>query len=176
MFDKEYQKLWRPLDINISFGSISNAYNRFDDPHEICAVTVQWSDAPIASFINNYKCGKPMRIEYTVEMVPNTTAENPLKSHLYYKDNSRLDKVENEEKPLLERQYDYSETFYCPYLGLCSIERPKSPAPNDDKEDKGDKKAPPEIKILISTEINGRTIAQKTERVPLLPLKRSLPE
>ena len=39
-----------------------------------------------------------------------------------------------------------------------------------DGEDKGKSGSkPPEIKIIISTEINGRTIAQRTEKVPLLP-------
>ena len=46
---------------------------------------MEWTDAPIASFIHNFKCAKPMRIEYTVEMVPNLMAEAPLKSHLFHK-------------------------------------------------------------------------------------------
>ena len=48
-------------------------------------MTVQWTDSPIAPFIHNFKCAQPMRIEYTVEMVPNVMAEAPLKSHLFYK-------------------------------------------------------------------------------------------
>jgi hypothetical protein len=37
------------------------------------------------------------------------------------------------------------------------------------KEEEGEKKKP-EVKIIISTEVNGRTIAQRTEKVPPPPL------
>ena len=167
------------------------------------AITVQWTDAPIASFIHNFKCAKPMAIEYTVEMVPNLMAEAPLKSHLFHKLSHKLkmkkawqlsggDLLQEKKNLLLTQEdtyqgdFDYTETFYCPYLGATADVKPAASGKSgggDKKEEAkqevdgggggggGDKKCklPPEIKIIISTEINGRTIAQKTEKVPLLP-------
>ena len=35
LFDKEYQKLWKPLDVKITFGSVSTMYQQFQDPQKI---------------------------------------------------------------------------------------------------------------------------------------------
>ena len=72
LFDKDYQKLWKPLQINV-----------YHDEKEDQVVHVEWNDAPIAAFINNYR-GRtgPMRVEYTLEISP-PCSEAPLKSHVY---------------------------------------------------------------------------------------------
>ena len=35
MFDKEYQKLWKPLEVKVTFGSVSTVHAQFQDPHDI---------------------------------------------------------------------------------------------------------------------------------------------
>ena len=35
MFDKEYQKLWKPLEVRVTFGSVSTVHSQFQDPQDI---------------------------------------------------------------------------------------------------------------------------------------------
>ena len=35
MFDKEYQKLWKPLEVKVTFGSVSTVHSQFQDPQDI---------------------------------------------------------------------------------------------------------------------------------------------
>ena len=35
MFDKEYQKLWKPLEVRVNFGSVSTLHQQFQDPKDI---------------------------------------------------------------------------------------------------------------------------------------------
>ena len=72
LFDKEYQRLWKPLTLTIYHGTIVNEFGEDESKstsvekpsntdaayQEVNAVTVKWTDAPIAPFIDNYyhKC------------------------------------------------------------------------------------------------------------------------
>ena len=116
-------------------------------------------------------------MEYTVEIVPNKVAEAPLKSHLYHSDKSKLffqfdegdfDKNYNKGNPSKDHNEinEYSETFFSPILNECDIKSLKK----DDKGGKGGgKEEKIDLKIVISTEINGRTIAQTSEKIPPPP-------
>ena len=116
-----------------------------------------------------------MRLEYTVEIVPNQASEAPLKSHLYHRDKSKLffllDEV-NWDKYSAQDSFndaeinEYSQTFFCP-----TSNEKDGCTKKDDKikdEQKMDHKFL-EAKIVISTEINGRTIAQTSEKIPPPP-------
>ena len=72
LFDNEYQKLWKPLTLTIYHGTIVKEFGREESKcnaletpskidtayQEMNAVTVKWTDAPIAPFIDSYyhKC------------------------------------------------------------------------------------------------------------------------
>ena len=73
MFDNDYQKLWKPATVGIFHGTIANKYEdkiiecgnlnnvskpENDSQEEMNAVTIVWTDAPIAPFIDgyNHKC------------------------------------------------------------------------------------------------------------------------
>lgn len=202
LFDNEYQKLWKPLDVQIFHRTMSDEQNISEDISAKLplsgtlsgksAITIRWSDAPIAYFVHTYKACPPgpLRVEYTVEVVPNWAVEAPLKSHLFYKDRSsnfigRMADVEErtateDEHSIWRENNVYTETFYGPLLA----ETWRGPSQGFDKEDlsgkecnsgegKKDKAAAPlDIRIIISTEVNGRTIAQVSEKVPPPPLKR----
>ena len=73
MFDNDYQKLWKPATVGIFHGTIANKYEdkiiescnlnniskpEKDSQEEMNAVTIVWTDAPIAPFIDGYshKC------------------------------------------------------------------------------------------------------------------------
>ena len=112
-------------------------------------------------------------MEYTVEIVPNKVAEAPLKSHLYHSDKSKLffqfdegdfDKNYNAANPSKHHNEinEYSETFFSPILNECDLKSLK-------KDDKSGKEEKIDLKIVISTEINGRTIAQTSEKIPPPP-------
>ena len=223
LFDKEYQKLWKPGAIAIYHGSVPNNFSyskeseckgsevatKNDVEHqEKNAVTIVWTDAPIAPFIDSYctNCKQkqykkqysiylniynlqhlfknyfkayfflalgPLRMEYTVEIVPNKIAEDPLRSHMYHSDKSKLffqfdegdfDKNYNTANPSKDHNEinEYSETFFSPILNECDLKSLK-------KDDKSGKEEKIDLKIVISTEINGRTIAQTSEKIPPPP-------
>ena len=114
-------------------------------------------------------------MEYTVEIVPNLIAEAPLKSHLYHSDKSKLffqfeeGNYEKNYKTSHHSNYneinEYTETFFSPILNEKDITIKK-----DDKGGKGGgKEEKIDLKIVISTEINGRTIAQTSEKIPPPP-------
>ncbi len=189
IFDKDYQKLWRPQDMRV----------RHDEVQE-GVVHVEWGDAPVAPFIHNFR-GRTghMRVEYTLEAVP-PTAEAPLKNHVYRRTTAggtgggagcadvHLDASMKE----IPDSYKYRDAFY----GV-EMDRPTRPASaisarpklihqpfsvrtlagaeyfgsaggGDEKGGGKDKKETP--KIIVSTEVNGRTIAQRTEKVPPPPV------
>ena len=109
-------------------------------------------------------------MEYTVEIVPNQIAEAPLKSHLYHRDKSKLfyqfdegNYNKKEVDTLKDNEInEYTETFFSPILNEKDI--------TTNKEDKkGSKEEKLDLKIVISTEINGRTIAQTSEKIPPPP-------
>ena len=112
-------------------------------------------------------------MEYTVEIVPNQVAEAPLKSHLYHRDKSKLffqfdegnyDKMQTAADTLKDNEInEYTETFFSPILNEKDISMKK-----EDKGGKG-KEETIDLKIVISTEINGRTIAQTSEKIPPPP-------
>ena len=60
LFDKDYQKLWKPIDMKVS-----------QDPHKDHVVHVEWDDAPIAGYVHRYSC--KLGVEYTVEIFPNAS-------------------------------------------------------------------------------------------------------
>ena len=72
LFDKDYQKLWKPLDVRI-----------YHDQEKDQVVHVEWSDAPVAHFCASYR-GRTgvMRIEYTLEIDP-SNSEAPLKNQVF---------------------------------------------------------------------------------------------
>jgi hypothetical protein len=113
-------------------------------------------------------------MEYTVEIVPNQVAEAPLKSHLYHRDKSKLffqfdegnyDKMQAADNSKDNEINEYTETFFSPILNETDIGMKK-----EDKGGKGGgKEEKIDLKIVISTEINGRTIAQTSEKIPPPP-------
>ena len=192
LFDKEYQTLWKPLDMRI-----------WHDFHEDDVVNVEWEDAPIANFIHNYKgaFGR-MRVEYTVEISP-PDADEPLKNYVYGLNCKRKKKC-----PKGDEIYKYAYSFRGVHIppeeppGPSSsrpvsaqlpdsynykirpklVRQPHSIAtlsgdyfdePTSVKREREKKKS--NYKIIISTEVNGRTIAQKTLKVPLSPLNKFSP-
>ena len=235
IFDKEYQRLWRPLDVRVRV--------RHDDYQEQ-VVHVDWGDAPLAEFINDFR-GRTghMRVEYTLEVVP-PAPEAPYKNHLYRRtvpggagcegdveeDGGGKDCLEGS-FPLLDpsmkdvtEQFKYHDTFY----GV-ELERPKvrpgstasvaaaaaaaSPAERNsagggagmrpklvhqpvsvrtlaggdlyfgglaggvggEEGGGGGSKGKEGPKVTISTEVNGRTIAQRTEKIPPPPVPPMAP-
>ena len=113
-------------------------------------------------------------MEYTVEIVPNQAAEAPLKSHLYHRDKSKLffqfDEVNYDQKSTAQSSFndnqinEYTQTFFSPILNEKDICIKK-----EDKGGKGGKEEKIDLTIVISTEINGRTIAQTSEKIPPPP-------
>ena len=127
-----------------------------------------------------FKALGPLRMEYTVEIVPNQAAEAPLKSHLFHRDKSKLffqfneldydPKFNPQSNAFHDNQInEYTQTFFSPILNEKDI--------CVKKEDKGGKGGGKEekidLKIVISTEINGRTIAQTSEKIPPPPRSTS---
>ena len=70
---------------------------------------MEWNDAPIASYINHYR-GRvsPMRVEYTLEIIPNSEA--PIKSKMYADDASFIIKCLGPKNS--DKAWKYKETFY----------------------------------------------------------------
>ena len=108
-----------------------------------------------------------MRLEYTAEIIPNSEA--PIKNHKY-------EKAWCEDK---QKEFKYKDTFH----GV-DIERPKRPKlfrqaavamkssmsiPDAVLATEPLPKKKSEHKVVISVEVNGRTIAQRTEKVPPPP-------
>ena len=77
-------------------------------------VHVEWNDAPIAAYINQYR-GRVCRmlVEYTLEIVPNSEA--PIKSKMYADDTSFILKCLGPKNS--DREWKYKETFYGVELG-----------------------------------------------------------
>ena len=75
-FDKEYQKLWQPIEVRVSH-----------DLDREGVVNVEWEDAPLAPFIESHrgsgKTDRKMRIEYTVEIAPASGVDVPIKNRMY---------------------------------------------------------------------------------------------
>ena len=127
-------------------------------------------------------------MEYTVEIVPNQVTEAPLKSHLYHSDKSKLffqfdeinydsgcnNKNDVKTKTITSLQHDveineYTQTFFSPYFKeMMKVRGCDDTSKKDDKGSKG-KEEKIDLKIVISTEINGRTIAQTSEKIPPPP-------
>ena len=133
-------------------------------------------------------------MEYTIEIVPNQVTEAPLKSHLYHSDKSKLffqfdemkvhydgdaydycnNKNDVKTKNIATLQHDveineYTQTFFSPYFKeMMKTRGGEDTSKKDDKGSKG-KEEKIDLKIVISTEINGRTIAQTSEKIPPPP-------
>ena len=167
-FDKEYQRLWKPTNVSVT-----------RDEQEKSSVCVGWDDAPIASFIHNYRGRtKKMRIEYTVEFIPNSEVEVPLKNQVFCADdacyllaNQQCNLWQNDEKHrnTLVSRTKYCDTFYKTTDCTEHSENSKSFMKQESKENPGDSSSTGrKSKIIISTEVNGRTISQRTECIPTL--------
>lgn len=205
LFDKDYQKLWKPLDVRVT-----------QDANKDHVVHVEWNDAPIAGYVHNYS--KSLSVEYTVEIFPSATEgslknqvrdldkfelSNSIKSESYTKLRAEIwiipssqvylkdfcfedndDDDEDEKKMMLFKgvcagHYKYKETFYgveCVEKVVPRLKRPplmrqvsvasSIMAESDHPDTPGGKKKPESSKVTISCEVNGRTIAQRTEKVP----------
>ncbi|XP_059092608.1 uncharacterized protein LOC131887897 isoform X2 [Tigriopus californicus] len=161
LFDKDYQMLWKPVETQISH-----------DPFRDGVILVEWTDAPLAPFVHHRQgqsCNK-MNVEYTLEIVP-PDSEAPLKNR-QFQNGSPTDS-----------QFKYKEHFFGVAITYPSKPRlahqPFSIHTVYDYEPDEDnlstlasvQKKPPncDVKIVISSEINGRTIAQITKNVPPAP-------
>ena len=65
LFDNEYQKLWKPLTLTIYHGTSENSKDNCF-PQEMNAVTVKWTDAPIAPFIDSYDHKCKLKVTYYI--------------------------------------------------------------------------------------------------------------
>lgn len=163
LFDKDYQVLWKPVEARISH-----------DPKKEGVICVEWTDAPLAPFVHHrqgYSCNK-MNVEYTLEIVP-SDSEAPLKSCQYRKGDAS-------DSPFKYREHFYGVAITYPPKHRhklthqpCSIHTVYDYEPDEDSLStlaSGQKKPPnSDVKIVISSEINGRTITQITEKVPPAP-------
>ena len=133
-----------------------------------------------------------MRIEYTIEMIP-PTSEAPLKNHVYRRDNDDDDDDDAEDAkpndvPLLRKQQrptmcdrlKYHDEFHDvevdrpvkrklvhqPFSVRTTLSGSQYFTADEDKK----AKATTDYRVIISTEVNGRTVAQKTEKLPPPPV------
>ena len=168
LFDKDYQKLWKPVDVKVR-----------QDSNRENVVHVEWNDAPLAGYVHHYS--KKLAVEYTVEIFP-SASEGSIKNQVFLKDCIFGDMEDSSCLASDSETFKYTETFYgvesaekiAPRLRRPPLEKqasiysmlsdvPDTPS-SSGGGDKEKKKS--ELKVTISCEVNGRTIAQRTEKVP----------